>query len=186
MEATSKSVEKGEYVSSQVILERDITFTDLPKAITDRYPGMRPFLDETKKIHVYQYEQGEIYILWDKPRANEQDAKTSADLHFIDVIDNKYAGYIKVKYAVTASQEDKKLPYVGYTFTSGLEGAGLATRRLLAAGKFCENNLGEPPSSGKGYDDMTVRRIWEKLVEGGVAELVNPGDSHEFRFKKSV
>ena len=179
---TLKERPEQKFVSNEIISEKDVSsISELPDALRSYIKDLAPYIDQTKKMHVFQYADGEVDVIHATMPVNQESAELEHKVYFIDVIGDQVMGYTIVAVA------SEGFPYIGNTVTlsDNLVRSGLATRRLLAAGKYYTDR-GESLRSGMGFEHESARSIWERLVRDDIAVPTSRKGAHEFKFKETV
>ncbi len=121
--------------------------------------------------------------------------------YLVDYIDGEMAGYGELRNSISNKSEYfSSKPFVGFTRTfteedtkgsgNGFQRQGLGARRLVEMDGYARARFGAPLNSDTILmhddavtDESAPRRIWERFVEEGRAEMYMEGQHIRYRMK---
>jgi hypothetical protein len=177
-----------------------VAYEDLPEVVRSHIESeSRHLIHRDKyregnfsKILCFTHENGDITYLAQQDKQYGTDDETERLTYFVDTRDGVMTGYLEMRWALTdMSDYFKNKPLVGFTRTQeGYFKEGLAERRLRQANAYSLSEYGYPLNSDSRLS-KEARKVWERLVDAGLAELYFDGRDSEgdpierFRFIKN-
>lgn len=204
-ETSERGSEKGEPSFEERFAElysggriMPVEYAELPDAAVSKFEGY-----SRRFISPEEYRPNDFSGIWKIVRDDgsetfvaEQD-KDYGDgkgverlVYLIDMLHGREVGHGELRRSLRPPSGDEEYftgkPFVGYSGTeSEMQGKGLGRRRLIEMDAISRARYGAPLNSDTLLTDDAIR-VWERLVEDGLAEHYQEGKHTRYRMMRAT